>query len=115
MFSTDVIQPVPSQGLSTQTECEQFSPFPRREVERERKLADFVFGPLANGFKDVVDSLAYTRRRSRWHGPEIGFSGEMTRSLKVSAPGSCLSHWVGPGVSPFFGRPYDRCGDTGGN
>ncbi len=29
--------------------------------------------------------------------------------------GSCLSRWVGPGVSPLFGRPYDRCGDTGGN
>jgi hypothetical protein len=26
-----------------------------------------------------------------------------------------LSRWVGPGVSRLFGRPYDRCGDTGGN
>jgi hypothetical protein len=74
MFSTDVIQPVPSQGLSTQTECEQFSPFPRREVERERKLADFVFGPLANGFKDVVDSLAI-------HDEGVGGTGPRSDSL----------------------------------
>src|SRR5260370_29686910 len=26
-----------------------------------------------------------------------------------------LSRWVGPAVSRLFGRPYDRCGDTGGN
>jgi hypothetical protein len=33
--------------------------------------------------------------------------------LEKVSPG--LSRWVRPGVSPLFGRPYDRCGDTGGN
>ena len=46
-------------------------------------------------------------------GSRSDFSGENDNSLKVSGP--WLSRWVGLGVSPLFGRPYDRCGDTGGN